>query len=238
MKKLTNCPSCQTPIYEKIHRCPECDYKFFELEISGGFEIGYDMLIEPITTIKKYSLSVAQKKYFIIPVFILFILIFYYLVGPIIRFPLILMMPIIEMFIWTGMIILGFIAWYGATIISLSVGMNLLKKPIQFMQISQIINVAMINFGYFLFSGLFFRIISIQYENTHEREFYFIAQFLTGTLILIGFFLFCYYIGKGLSERSNLSTGKVLLMSYFVPIGFFIFILITILLFAAGVLWG
>lgn len=236
--KQTCCPSCRTPLYEKIPRCPNCGHKFYDLELSFGWEVMYDMMFSPLLTMDRYARSAYLKFLVFIPILVGSLILVWALIGHFLIPPVSSLIPF-EKILKEGLIIfLGLFLCGGGFVLSLSVGLNLVHHRLTGSQIAQILNVALIGTIYGLIPSLFFRILNIQSVTFRGSGEDLITLFLSWFFLIAGFGFSLVLLYRGISTLTGLSgiqAVKVTILLPFLVTGFFIF---TVGLFVAGFFWG
>lgn len=237
-RKQTQCPSCKTPLYERIPRCPNCGHSFYELKLAFGWEVMFDLLFSPFPTMDRYARGAYLNYLGVIPILLIVLILVWHLIGPVLLAPVSSLIPFGQL-LKDGLIILtGTVLAFGGFFLSLSVGSNLVKHPLTGLQISQILNVALIVAFYGLIVGLLFRIINLQSVTFEGSGSDIITSFLSWFFTISGFIFSLILIYRGISTLTGLSGFQAFKISILLPVIVTTFFIFMIGLFVAGVFWG
>lgn len=237
-KKQTNCPSCKTPLYERIPRCPNCGHRFYELELTFGWEVMYDLLFSPFITSDRYAKASYLGFLSFIPVLVTFLILIWTLIGYFLLAPVSSLIPF-EKVLKDGLIvIIAVFLGLGGFVLCLSVGLNLLKHRLSGNQIVQILNVALIGSIYGMIPGLLFRIINLQSVSFKGSGEDIITTFLSWFFLLAGFLFSLIVVYRGISTLTGLTGFQAFMVSVLLPVFVTCFFIFTVGLFVVGVLFG
>jgi len=236
--KVSSCPNCNTPLYVRIPTCPNCHYVFYELKPEYGVEIVYDFLTAPFQTMEKYGNAIQFKSLFIFPLFSAILLFLFFNIDLILNAPVPELIPWGRFSILFFEFIIGGILWYFCVITSTSIGLNLWNRPLSLQQISQILNTAIIGFFYGMILALTFRILNIQSVTFRGSSEDIMIDGLAYFFGISGLLWMTILLYKGFSFLTEQNGIKLFFISLFPFLLVFFFILLTIGLFALGVLFG
>lgn len=237
-KKQMQCPSCKTPLYERIPKCPNCGHVFFELELTFGWEVLYDVLFSPLTTMDRYAKGAYLGFLGFIPFLLTGLILVWSQIGNFLLPPVSSLIPY-EKILKNSLIILTVtLLAGGGFVLSLSVGLNLVKHRLTGFQLAQIMNVALIGSVYGMIPGLLFRIINLQSITFDGSGADLITGFLSWFFIIVGFMFSLILIYRGISALTGLNGFQAFKVSILLPVLVTFFLAFMLGLFVAGIFWG
>jgi len=236
--KSRKCPSCGIPLYERVPACPNCRHEFYDLEMKNGWDVYTDLLTSPVKTTERYASGAFFKGLLAAPLAYFLIVMIWPVLPSVLLAPVSALIPWEKVFqsLLTTTVVSGLA--FGGFLLCLSVGLNLVKKPLDWKQLVQVVCLGIIPATGFLIPAILFRIINIQSVTFQGSPDDLITAFLSWTFVSFGHVWGGFLVYRGISSLTGLSGIQAFLLTFLLP-GLVVLLLIVILsLFLAGILWG
>lgn len=206
--------------------------------MKNGWDVYSDLFISPVKTTERYSSGAFFKGLLAAPL-AYFILV---LLWPVLQS--VLLAPVFALIPWenvlqsllTTTVVFG--VAFGGFLLSLSVGLNLVKKPLDWKQLVQVICLGIIPSAGLMIPAILFRIINIQSVTFQGSSDDLITAFLSWVFISFGHLWGGFLVYRGISSLTGLSGIQAFLLTFLLPGALVLLLVVILSLFLAGILWG